>query len=52
MMIAIRSSWVQLDATDLPSNEVANGDEKEDLEVEDDSFLELEDDGEIMVGKG
>jgi hypothetical protein len=24
----------------------------EDLEVEDDSFLELEDDGEIMVGKG
>jgi len=24
----------------------------EDLEVEDDSFLELEDDGEIIVGKG
>jgi hypothetical protein len=36
----------------MDSDSQGDNDHGEDIEVEDDSFLELEDDGEIMVGKG
>jgi hypothetical protein len=36
----------------MDTDSQGDNDNGEDLEVEDDSFLELEDDGEIMVGKG
>ena len=40
------------DQQSMDSDSQGDNDHGEDLEVEDDSFLELEDDGEIMVGKG